>query len=63
MYVCLYVCMFQRNSGTPGAIPTKLSAHVTICIYNNLIYIISIYIEIKNGCVCVCVCVCVYVPA
>jgi hypothetical protein len=27
VYVCLCVCMFQHNSGTPGAISTKLGIH------------------------------------
>jgi hypothetical protein len=46
--VCLGVCMFQHNSGTPGAISTKLVTDVTL----------SIYIKM-DVCVCVCVCVCV----
>ena len=28
MYVCLYVCMFQHNSGTPGPFSTKLGIRV-----------------------------------
>jgi hypothetical protein len=30
MYVCLWVCMLQHNSGTPGAISTKLGTHMTL---------------------------------
>jgi hypothetical protein len=33
MYVCVCVCMFQHNSGTPGAISTKLGTHMTIYTY------------------------------
>jgi hypothetical protein len=36
MYVCLCVCIFQNNSGTSGAISTKLSTHVTIYIYTRI---------------------------
>jgi hypothetical protein len=36
--------MFQHNSGTPGAISTKLATHMTICIYKSYIYIIYLYI-------------------
>jgi hypothetical protein len=50
----MYVCMFQHNFGTPGSISTKLGTHMTICIYKNYIYIISMYIKNKNGCMCVC---------
>jgi hypothetical protein len=56
MYVC--VCVFQHNSGTPGAISTKLGTHMAICMYIYksyvyIIYIISIYNN-KNRCVYVC---------
>jgi hypothetical protein len=35
----------RHNSGTPGAISTKLGTHTTICMYKNLMYIyIYIYI-------------------
>jgi hypothetical protein len=36
--------MFQHNSGTPGAISTKLGTRMSICIYTNLSYILYIYI-------------------
>jgi hypothetical protein len=46
--VCVYVCMFQHNSGMPRAISTKLGTHMTTYIYKNIIlyiiYIIYIYI-------------------
>jgi hypothetical protein len=32
IYIKMYVCMFQNNSGTPGAISTKLGTHMTIYI-------------------------------
>jgi hypothetical protein len=41
----MYVCMFQHNSGTPGAISTK-----TLYTYDS----IYIYIKYKNGCMYVC---------
>jgi hypothetical protein len=50
MFVCLWVCMFQHNSGTPGAISTKLDTRMTIYIYKNIIlyiiYIIYIYMGV-----------------
>jgi hypothetical protein len=48
VYVCMYVCMFEHNSGTPGAISTKLGTDMAVCMYTNLIYIyIYIYIYIR----------------
>jgi hypothetical protein len=44
MDVCVYVCMSGHNSGTPGAISTKLGTHIAICMYKNLIYVVYIYI-------------------
>jgi hypothetical protein len=44
MDVCVCVCMFGHNSGTPGAISTKLGAHIAICMYKNLMYIYIITI-------------------
>jgi hypothetical protein len=39
------MCMSGHNSGTPGAIKTKLGTHIAICMCKNLIYIyIYIYI-------------------
>jgi hypothetical protein len=41
MYVSLCVCMSQYNSGTLGAISTKLATHMTIyvCVYIKILYI------------------------
>jgi hypothetical protein len=54
------VCMFEHNSGTPGAISTKLGTHIAIYIYvcKNLIsiYLSNIYIKMH-------VCVYVYLRA
>jgi hypothetical protein len=41
MDVC--VCMFEHNSGTPGAILTKLGTHIAICMCTNLMYILYIF--------------------
>jgi pyrrolidone-carboxylate peptidase len=40
MDVCVYmcVCMFEHNSGTPGAISTKLGTHIAIYVCKNLMY-------------------------
>jgi hypothetical protein len=38
------VCMFEHNSGTPGAISTKLGTHIAICMCKNLMYVLYIYI-------------------
>jgi hypothetical protein len=59
MCVCVCVCVFLHNSGTPGAIATKLGTHMTICMYKNLMFIIYIYILYnciykKMDYVCVC---------
>jgi hypothetical protein len=45
MFVCLCVCMFGHNSGTPGAISTILGTHmaVRVCMCKNLMYIIYIF--------------------
>jgi hypothetical protein len=45
--VCLWVCMFQHNSGTLGAISTKLGTRMTIYIYKNIILYIIYIIYIK----------------
>jgi hypothetical protein len=39
LYVC--VCLFKHNSGTPGAISTKLGTHIAICMCKNLMYVCS----------------------
>jgi hypothetical protein len=36
--------MSGHNSGTPGAISTKLGTHIATCMCKNLIYILFIYI-------------------
>jgi hypothetical protein len=41
--VCVCVCMFELNSGTPGAISTKLGTHIAICMCRNLMYVLYIY--------------------
>jgi hypothetical protein len=33
------VCVFEHNSGTPGAILTKLGTHIAICMCKNFMYI------------------------
>jgi hypothetical protein len=47
--------MSGHNSGTPGAISTKLGTHIAICMCKNLIHVIYIYIYIyiyipQGGC-------------
>jgi hypothetical protein len=32
--------MFKHNSGTPGAISTKLGTDMAVCMYKNLMYIL-----------------------
>jgi hypothetical protein len=32
VYMCVCVCVSGHDSGTPGAISTKLGAHITICV-------------------------------
>jgi hypothetical protein len=41
--VCVCVCMFEHNSGTPGAISTKLDTHMAVCMCKNLMYTLHIY--------------------
>jgi hypothetical protein len=36
------VCMSGHNSGTPGAISTKLGTHIAICMCKNLMYVLYI---------------------
>jgi hypothetical protein len=40
------VCMFEHNSGTPGAISTKLGTHnaILVCMCKNLIYVLYVYL-------------------
>jgi hypothetical protein len=35
--------MSGHNSGTPGAISTKLGTHIAICMCKNLMYVLYIY--------------------
>jgi hypothetical protein len=44
MDVCICVCVSGHNSGTPGAISTKLGTHIAICMCKNLMYVIYMYI-------------------
>jgi hypothetical protein len=44
VFVCVCVCVFGHNSGTPGAISTKLGTHMAVCMCKNLMYIFYIYI-------------------
>jgi hypothetical protein len=37
--------VFQHNSGTPGAISTKLGTHMAVCMYKNLMYIYIISLK------------------
>jgi hypothetical protein len=37
--------MFEHNSGTPGAISTKLGTHIAICMCKNLMYVLYIYLS------------------
>jgi hypothetical protein len=42
--LCVCVCMFGHNSGTPGAISTKLGTHMAVCMCKDLMHISYIYI-------------------
>jgi hypothetical protein len=35
--------MSGHNSGTPGAISTKLGTHISICMCTNLMYVLYIF--------------------
>jgi hypothetical protein len=39
VYMCVCVCVLGHNSGTPGAISTKLGTHTAICMCKNLVYV------------------------
>jgi hypothetical protein len=41
VHILLYVCLFEHNSGTPGAISTKLGTHIAVCMCKNLMYVCS----------------------
>jgi hypothetical protein len=43
MFVYIYICMSAHNSGTPGAIPTKLGTHIAIYKCKNLMYVLYIF--------------------
>jgi hypothetical protein len=40
--------MFEHNSGTPGAISTKLGTHIAICMCKNLMYVLYIYLPPRH---------------
>jgi hypothetical protein len=40
---CGCVCMFEHNSGTPGAISTKLGTHIALFMCKNLMYVLYIF--------------------
>jgi hypothetical protein len=46
--MCVCVCMFEHNSGTPGAISTKLGTHIAICMCKNVMYVLYIYLYPKH---------------
>jgi hypothetical protein len=37
------VCMCEHNSGTPGAISTKLGTHIALFMCKNLMYILYVF--------------------
>jgi hypothetical protein len=45
VYMCVRVCVCVsvHNSGTPGAISTKLGTHIAICIRKNRMYVLYIF--------------------
>jgi hypothetical protein len=45
MFVCVCVCVYMsgHNSGTPGAISTKLGTHIAIYMCKNLMYVLYIF--------------------
>jgi hypothetical protein len=50
MFVYICVCMSGHNSGTPGAISTKLGTHIAICMCKNIMYVLYIYIPQGGWC-------------
>jgi hypothetical protein len=38
-----YITPDRHNSGTPGAISTKLGTHMSVCMYKIIMYFIYIY--------------------
>jgi hypothetical protein len=40
---CVCVCVSGHNSGTPGAISTKLGTHIAVCMCKNLMYVLYIF--------------------
>jgi hypothetical protein len=50
MCVCVCVCVSEHNSGTPGAISTKLGTHIAVCMCKNLTYAVYIYIPQEGSC-------------
>jgi hypothetical protein len=47
--VCVCLCMSGHNSGTPGAISTKLGTHIAICMCKNLMYVLSPEYQFPKG--------------
>jgi hypothetical protein len=43
MDVCVCLCVSGHNSGTPGAISTKLGTLIAICMCKNLMYVLYIF--------------------
>jgi hypothetical protein len=43
LFASVCVCIFGHNSGTPGAISTKLGTYMAVCMCKNLMYILSTY--------------------
>jgi hypothetical protein len=50
----MYIYMFEHNSGTPGAISTKLGTDMAVCtrMYKNLMYILSLKHHFQQGGCC-----------
>jgi hypothetical protein len=42
------MCVFEHNSGTPGATSTKPGIHIAMCMCKNLIYVLYIYLSLKH---------------
>jgi hypothetical protein len=45
VYMCVYIYIYisGHNSGTPGAISTKLGTHIAIYMCKNLMYVLYIF--------------------
>jgi hypothetical protein len=40
--------MFEHNSGTPGAISTKLGTRIPLCMCKNVMYVLYMYLSPKH---------------